>query len=95
MKKIDLIVTRHPALLEVLVAEGIATPETPVIAHATPEAVRGKNVAGVLPLHLAAEAASITEVTLHLPAELRGQELTAAQVRAHMQGIRTYRVEAL
>lgn len=93
--EVDLVVTRHPALLEVLAEKGIATPETPVIAHASPEAVRGKNVAGVLPLSLAAECASITEVSLRLPAELRGRELSAEEVRAHMQGVRTYKVEVV
>ena len=89
---IQLIVTRHPELIEVLAEEGIATRETPMIAHATAEQVRGKHVAGVLPLALAAECASITEVTLNLPAETRGRRLTAAEVRQYMTGIHRYRV---
>jgi CRISPR-associated protein Csx16 len=95
MKKIDLIITRHPGLIEVLAEKGIATPETPVIAHATPEQIRGLHVAGVLPLSLAAECASVTEITLNLPPEARGRELSADEVRRYMTGIRTYKVEVL
>lgn len=89
---IDLIVTRHPGLIEVLVEKGLATQGCPVIAHASPDLVRGKHVAGVLPPALAAECASITEVVLSLPPEARGRELTAAEVRQYMIGVRTYKV---
>lgn len=95
MKRIDLIVTRHTGLLDVLGELGIATPDTPVIAHATPDMIRGKHVAGVLPLAMAAECASVTEVALNVPAEARGRELTAEEVRTYMTGVRTYRVEVL
>ena len=86
------IVTRHPALVEVLIEEGIAPASAQVIAHATPEEIRGRAVFGILPLHLAAEAESVTVIGLNLPPELRGQELNADQVREHMGGVATYRV---
>ena len=95
MEKIDLIVTRHPGLLTVLAEQGIATADTPVIAHATAGDLRGRHVAGVLPLALAAECASVTEVALSLPPEARGRELTAAEVRQYMTAVRRYRVEVL
>lgn len=83
-----LIVTRHAGLVEVLRADfGV---EGRVISHATPEAIRGKRVVGVLPLHLAAEAASVTEVVLDLPADKRGVELTADEVRLYCRGLRTF-----
>jgi hypothetical protein len=83
-----LIVTRHPALVEVL-REDFGITGT-VLAHATPEAIRGRRVVGVLPLDLAAEAASVTVVVLDLPAEMRGVELTADQVRQYMKGLRPF-----
>lgn len=86
------IVTRHPALVTVLVEDGIVPQGVEVLAHATVNQVRGRRVFGVLPLHLAAEAESITVVDLNLPADLRGQELGVEQVRAHMGGVATYRV---
>ena len=75
------VVTRHPALVEYLTELGVVPAGTEVVTHATAEQVRGRHVFGVLPLHLAAEAASVTEVTLRVPAELRGVELTLEQVR--------------
>ena len=75
------VVTRHPALVEYLTELGVVPAGTEVVTHATAEQVRGRHVFGVLPLHLAAEAASVTEVTLRVPTELRGVELTLEQVR--------------
>ena len=87
-----IIVTRHPALVTILVDDGIAPAGTPVISHASPEDVGGKHVYGVLPLALAAEASKVTEIALRLPAELRGVELSEDQIRQHMAGICTYKV---
>lgn len=68
MKK-NLIVTRHKTLVEWLRRHGI---EGEVIEQATPEDVRGKDVFGILPLWLAAEANSVTEVSMpNLPLEAR------------------------
>lgn len=75
------IVTRHPALVEYLREQEIAPPDCEVISHATVDAIRGRHVVGILPLQLAAEAACVTVVPLHMPAELRGVELTLTQVR--------------
>ena len=86
------VVTRHPALVEYLTELGVVPAGTEVVAHATAEQVRGRHVFGVLPLHLAAEAASVTEVTLRVPAELRGVELTLEQVRQFAGPLTTYKV---
>ena len=56
-----LIVTRHKPLVEWLAARGVTGP---VIEQATPDDVRGKTVYGILPLHLAALAESVTEVSM-------------------------------
>jgi len=88
-----IIVTRHPALVQVLAEDyGIMGP---VLAHATAADVRGKAVVGVLPLRLAALAKSTTEVVLDLPPELRGVELTVEQVRQYMKGLDTFVVRTL
>lgn len=86
------VVTRHPALVEYLTELGVVPAGTEVVTHATAEQVRGRHVFGVLPLHLAAEAASVTEVTLRVPAELRGVELTLEQVRQFAGPLTTYKV---
>jgi putative CRISPR-associated protein (TIGR02620 family) len=75
------VVTRHPALVEHLVEEGIVNEDTPVLIHASADDIAGKHVIGILPLHLAALAESVTVVPLSVPPELRGTELSVEQVR--------------
>ena len=74
------VVTRHPALVQFLVEQGIVDKKTPTINHATVNDIEGKHVIGVLPMHMAALALTITEVPLNIPAELRGKELSLEQV---------------
>ncbi len=76
-----LVVTRHPALFQYLVEEGIIPSDARLLEHATADDVRGKHVIGVLPLQFAAEAASITTIPLNITPELRGVELSVEQVR--------------
>ena len=90
-----IVVTRHPALVQHLIELGRITPETPVLTHASEADVSGRHVIGVLPLRLAAHAASVTEVALNVPPELRGQELTLADVRRHACAINTYTVNLM
>mgnify|MGYP003655861598 CR=1 FL=1 len=75
-----IIVTRHAALVEFLFREGIAERGTSVITHVTDDDVRDKHVIGVLPMHLAALAASVTEIPLTLTPEMRGKELSLEEV---------------
>jgi len=93
--KIDLIVTRHQGLLALLQEKGLATDETVVVAHATAAEVTGKRVCGVLPHSLSCLCESFTEIPLSLPAELRGRELTAEEVRQYAGEPVTYIVRAL
>ena len=74
------IVTRHKALLEYIVMHRLAPDDAVILTHVDAEAIRGKHVIGVLPLHLAAEAAKVTEIPMNIPSELRGQELTLEQM---------------
>lgn len=63
-----------------------------VVAHATPEEIRGKHVIGVLPLHLAALAATVTEIPLALAPEDRGKELGIERLREIAGPAITYKV---
>jgi len=92
-KKISLIVTRHAGLVDYLKQEGIVEDDVEVITHATPKAVQGKHVLGVLPHSLSCLTKSFTEIPLKLPAELRGKELTANDVRQFAGKPVTYKVE--
>lgn len=72
------IVSRHQGLVDWLAQRGIVGK---VIVHATPDDVRGKDVIGNLPLHLAAMAKSVTVVDMPaLPADWRGQDLSPDQM---------------
>lgn len=90
--RLDLVVTRHPALVEYLKEIGLADNQTKVVNHVTSDQVRNKHVCGVLPHSLSCLTRSFTEVPLAVPAELRGQELTLEQVREFAGEPVTYRV---
>jgi hypothetical protein len=92
MKSLEVVVTRHPALVEYLRELGWVTDGVRIIEHAVLEDVAGKRTAGVLPLWLAAETEWHMEVPLELPAEMRGKELTLADVRQYSRGLMFYRV---
>lgn len=85
-----IIITRHPALLQYLRELGVVHEDTPVLSHATAEDVRCKHVYGVLPMRLAAEAAALTEVSMNVPAEWRGTELSLEQIKACDPTLTTY-----
>lgn len=91
---IDLVVTRHAALVDYLREQGIVGADVEVIPHADAEMVEGKHVAGVMPLHLATLCRSVTEVPMDIPVELRGKELTIEQMRQFARPTVTYTVLA-
>lgn len=86
------VATRHAALVDLLVERGLIEPNTPVISHATPEQVAGKDVIGVLPLSLAVLANTVTELPLALTPELRGKELDLDTLRGIAGEAVTYKV---
>lgn len=90
-----IVVTRHPALIELLRERGLIGDNAPVIQHATPEQIRGRHVIGVLPLSLAVHAASVTEVPLALSPDDRGRELDLPRLREIAGEAVTYQVTAL
>jgi len=90
MKKLEVVVTRHPGLVDYLKETGLTSHDVRVVTHAGPDDVRGKDVCGVLPHSLSCLTASFTEVPLALPAELRGTELTLEQVRKYAAPPVTY-----
>lgn len=87
-----IIVTRHPALVDLLIERGLVEPDAPVISHATPEQIADKDVIGVLPLNLAALANSVTEIPLSLTPDMRGKELDLETLRSIAGEAVTYKV---
>jgi len=94
MNNNTVVITRHPALVDLLHERGIINGEEPVIEHASPDQVQGKHVIGVLPLSLAAQAESVTEVPLSLTPEDRGKELDLERLRQIAGSPRTYVVRS-
>lgn len=93
MTKINLrrvVVTRHPALVELLREWGLVDGDVVVLSHASEADVAGAHVYGVLPLSLAAAAARVTEVPLDLSPELRGVEIGIETLRRIAGTARTY-----
>lgn len=84
------IVTRHSGLVEFLREEGIIDQTATVLAHASPDQVRGCRVIGILPLALAAVAGCVEQPVLDLPPELRGKELSTSEVREHFRGMESF-----
>ena len=75
-----LIITRHAGAVEWLRRRGI---EGEVIAHATPDQVRGRICYGVLPLNLAALASEVWAIDMpDLEAADRGRDLTPKEMDA-------------
>ena len=92
-RHVDVIVTRHPALRAFLAERGITADR--VIDHATAEDVRGRRVAGVLPIPLAAKCASVVWVELRLRPQDRGVELDLDAMRERVVAVREFSVTEL
>lgn len=91
-------VTRHPGARDWAAQEGITVDQ--VIDHLDTLCVQiGDSVIGTLPVNLAAEVCARGGAYLHLslvlPPELRGRELSAEQMRAFGARIERYLVRAV
>ena len=89
-------VSRHPGAVDWAREQGLAV--DCAVTHLDPDEVRaGDVVIGTLPVNLAAEVCArggcYLHLTLDLPAEWRGRELSAADMRACGARIEEYRVE--
>lgn len=91
------IVTRHQGFVDYLLEEKVVSEgDYVVIPHAAEEQVRGQDViTSGLPLKLAALCKSVTVVDLEIPAEMRGVELTAQQMRDYAKGMDTWVVSSV
>lgn len=88
-------ISRHPGAREWIAQQGVAADR--LVAHLDVAIVkRGDTVIGSLPVNLAAEVcaggARYLHLSLDLPHELRGKELTAADMRKYGARIEEYRV---
>lgn len=87
------LVTRHEALVKYFANKGITFDK--VITHATAEDVTGNDVYGVLPLHLASLANTVTTIDMNLPVEMRGKELSLSDIETYFTGMSTYQIKKI
>ena len=90
-------ISRHPGACEWAAGEGIAVDR--VLAHFDPDGVQpGDVVLGTLPIHLVARVCArggrYLHLSLEIPPEWRGRELSAADLRACGARLEAYRVIA-
>jgi putative CRISPR-associated protein (TIGR02620 family) len=85
------VVTQHSGLVEYLREQGYAVDEVKKHVQSAEE-IQGRDVVGVLPPHLAAEANSVTTVNLRLSREDFGRELSLEEVRERVISTEVYRV---
>lgn len=90
-----LIITRHQGLVDWLKKHYNITGT--IIPHVTnPNLLTGRIVIGILPLHLAAKAQEIWTIDMpNLPAEKRGQEVTAEEMEQFGATLSKYKVTKL
>ncbi|MEW5891281.1 MAG: CRISPR-associated protein Csx16 [Pseudomonadota bacterium] len=86
-------VSRHPGAIEWAARQGLAVDR--FVAHLDPSEIRpGDTVIGTLPIHLAAEicarGARYCNLSLDLPPDSRGRELSAADLERHGARLETY-----
>jgi hypothetical protein len=89
------IVSRHPAAVEFIRRELPEFADAPVLATATAEDVAGKDVAGNLPLELAALANVVFAVCFPNGNAPRGSEYGIEEMDAAGATIRAFRVQAI
>ncbi len=90
-----LFISRHSGALDWAAGEGIIVDAA--IAHLDPETVQpGDVVIGTLPIHLAAQVCQrggrFLHLSLELPADWRGRELSAADLRECGARLEEYQV---
>lgn len=91
-------VTRHSGAVEWAARHGVKVDRQ--VAHLDPQTIApGDTVVGVLPVNLAARVcergARFFNLSLDLPAEARGRELTADELQSYGARLEPYHVERL
>ena len=89
-----LIVARHPGVSKWLESQGIVGDSVEHVDN--PEQVRNKNVVGVIPFYLAAEANEVYSIDIpDLPREMRGKDLTPEEMDKYGATLTRYKVTKL
>ncbi len=96
MPPVELVIARHPGLVDFLREKNVLADNVEVISHVEdPSVLDDRHVAGVLPLNLAARCASVLIVALDMPPALRGKELSAEEMKALNPRLEKYEVHKI
>ena len=92
----EIVITRHSTLVEYLRELGLVDNNVKVLTHVSNiNEIKGKNVAGILPLHIACEVNAILVIPLNIPSDLRGLELSLEQIKQFAGAPTWYKVQRL
>jgi CRISPR-associated protein Csx16 len=92
------LITRHPGAIEWAIQQGLAIDRQ--IAHLNPSDIEpGDTIIGTLPVNLAAEVCArggrFYNLTLDLPPEARGRELSAEELEGYGARLEEYVVKKI
>lgn len=92
------LITRHPGAIEWATRQGLAIDQQ--VAHLDPADIKpGDTVIGTLPVNLAADVCArggrFYNLTLDLPPEARGRELSAEDLERYGARLEEYSVQAV
>ena len=91
--RIDTIfVSRHPGAIAWIQKHHPEFGEAKVIGHATPGDIKGNRIIGVLPVDLASLAGEYWHLTMRLPPEARGKELSLEEMEQYGCSIERYEI---
>lgn len=88
-----IIVTRHPGALDWLQKHHPELGEADVVSHASADQITGVRVVGVLPIDLAALCGEYWHLSMEVPPEYRGKELSCEDMERFGCSIRRYSIE--
>ncbi len=89
-----IIVTRHPGALDWLRKHHLELGEAVIVSHASEDQIAGARVVGVLPIDLAAKCGEYWNLTMTIPPEYRGKELSCEDMERFGCSIKRYIVTA-
>ena len=89
------VVTKYPAIVEYLKERGWIDRDTTVHAYAKRDDIEGCHVIGVLPLHLAAHAETVTIIRISPPRGFDWAKMTVEDLYEHARPPLTYQVQTI
>ena len=87
-----IIVTRHSGALDWLRKHHPELGDAEIVSHASQDQIAGARVVGVLPVNLAAKCGEYWHLSMDIPPEARGKELSCEDMEHLGCSIQRYRI---